>query len=325
MNELNPNEYRNNLAKKLKGARELDKDLANQYLEKTQETEMYKNTRTEKISNFKKDTENKEKQIKIDALKEEIGQIGIKESKENNAEQEIISVLIKAKNSFENEKEFGKDGIIAARKVDQIIRQLQSFFSTLKNDYKNEYDNQELKPEEFMYKYGIASLKKDHGGYSSRAIEDYNFDEIKKDNKTIKTGARSFENFDVCIFIKNDWKAESRKIPIIGKWHKEEQHVQWFNPRQEKFLYQILTGKTDINDNAKNKEYYDSTYGGETVIPNVNLILGKESSSKDKLNPDETPISKGLMKRHYGWTRRESFLRIKPDLIKKVLEEVQLD
>lgn len=63
------NEYRKNLASKLKGIRNLDKDLAQEYLEKTTAKPEYIEAKKEKFNEHNKD---KEKQTQIDVIKQEI-------------------------------------------------------------------------------------------------------------------------------------------------------------------------------------------------------------------------------------------------------------
>ncbi len=85
MNEKNPNEYRDNLAEKLKGARKIDKDMAQQFLEKSQGTKEYQDARNEKISAFQESkTENN-----FENLEKEIAQ----ESTVLSRRQENISNL----------------------------------------------------------------------------------------------------------------------------------------------------------------------------------------------------------------------------------------
>ena len=81
MEKQESKEYRDNLVTKLKGARELDKDIAQQYKEKAEQSAEYKDAREEKIKSVnegKISEEEKQKEAKINALKAEIAQMDIK-------------------------------------------------------------------------------------------------------------------------------------------------------------------------------------------------------------------------------------------------------
>ena len=313
MEKINPKEYRSDLSNEIKDLRsmgEKGKEKAQSFLEMAKKTPEYQEAKKESVEERKQKTEEK-----INQLKE---QLTGKESKENLPVGKLLSTLMEAQKTFMDKKEFGVEGEKAAEKVSEIIKNVESFITKLQDDYKKEYQYSGIKPDDFMREYGIASLDKDKGGRSWRDVNNYSFDEIKKDHNDNKhQHDRSFGAFKVGLFRKYDWSKDSRKVPLFGEWKKEEIHEEWFNPRQEKFLYKLFTEK----ENSNSKEF--DHWGKPTVIPGINLHMTNEVNTMDKQNPGKKPISGGLKNRYYGWSYRESFLTLEPQVVRQILEEVK--
>lgn len=251
----------------------------------------------------------------VSRLREEI--LG-NESNESGSVGQLVSTLRDAQNKFMDKEEFGTEGEKAAEKVEEIIMGIENFVAKIQDDYKKEYQRTGIKADDFMREYGIASLEKDMGGLAWLPIEYYSFEDIKKDHEDDKNkGRRSFDDFAVTLFRKYDWSRETRKVPLFSKWEREEIHEEWFSPQQEKFLYKILTGENDF----KVKE--NGHFGKEikTFIPGIGLRLEKEVNTMDKQNPGKKPVVKELNKRGYGWSRRESYLILKKQAVKQILED----
>ena len=128
---------RKELADKLRGARKLDKELAQQYLDKVSQTEGYKTTQKQTRSEFKefKDSENEDK---INALKKEIENIG-KVDETTNAE---VPPAAEGKNITPE----------GQAKVDALVRRQEAFQSQseeeiniLKQNYKKSLETVDLK------------------------------------------------------------------------------------------------------------------------------------------------------------------------------------
>jgi len=173
MEEKSKNEYRDNLAKKLRGARELDKDLAQSYKEKIEGTKEYQNARDEKINEVrtsknaeKVKNEEQVKAEKIEALKNEISNIGVQgeskpeiapavsvatESKDNtneSPEKSIFELLSTNKNVQEKFPVYNQD----AEKMRELQKELNTTIEGVKSIFRQEY-KKGLSLQDFYDKY----------------------------------------------------------------------------------------------------------------------------------------------------------------------------
>ncbi len=307
--------YRDNLAAKLKQARELDPELAQGFLVKQEATPEYQEARSEKLAYR---AESKKDEERIEELQEELTgeSTEAKENKESkeNKEKVIYTIFEDLKKEFQNEKEYGIEGKKAALKVEKIEEELKLGLNALKQDYLKEYQTSGMKPSEFMREYGICSIDKDHGGMSWLNLNQFSTEEQKEFFQGPKKNNRSFMSFSVPIFNKYDWKKESRKL--LGKWKAEEIHEEWFTPKQEKAIYSKFI---DAEEFDKSKDKFGGYASGETTIPGVTIHLGEHYQS---MNEKETPIHKGLLNRWYGWKRRSSFLGLEKAFVENMLNEV---
>lgn len=253
--------------------------------------------------------------------------LGVNKEQQEFPETKIFEVLGKAQSLFEDEKEFGEEGKKGAEKIKEITEKIQKFLNSFKQDYIKEFKKNGITPNKFMDEFGIGSLSKEGSGWSAINIEEYDFDNIKKGwespkGKTIGGDPRygeSFSDFSVPIYKKYDWAKDSRTVPFLGEWKKQEIHEDWFTPKQEEVIYKLLTGNQGFD--IKNRKL-NSQYEFTTVIPGVTLNLGGEYSCMDTKGKGK-PIHNNLISRLYGWRKRESTLKLTPKFIKAYLESAQ--